>query len=254
MALPKIKYPTYSIVQPSNGKDIKFRPFTVAEEKVLLTAMQGEDAGEITESIKHIIDSCFMGTVDIEEATSYDVEYMFIQLRSKSISNIIDMRFVHKGCELAKEGEEGTAVNVQINIDEARVQVYDSELKEYVDYVPSKKNSKGVAIELENGLGVVVKHPNLKTVSKYDLTSADSELLYSMIKSCIVMVYDEEEMYTEFSKEDLDNFFISLTSKHKEKLVDFISNIPRLRYVSTFRCRCGYEEPIVFEGLESFFA
>lgn len=249
MGLPKVKYPTYKLTIPSTGKSVKYRPFTVSEERILLTAIQGEDVGEMLHATEEIIKACFTDIGDVSELASYDVEYMFVNLRSKSVSNIVEMKFRHAECP-ANDGKPSEYVaNVQINLDQAKVQILKD--GEYVDYVPDNKSGKGIAVKLEDDLGVTMKHPGLETLVKI---SDDATVIDEVVKDCIVVVYDDEEVYDTFTRDELDEFYQSLTTKHKEKLMDFVSNIPKLRYESSFLCKaCGYEEPIVFEGFQSFF-
>lgn len=253
MALPKIKYPTYTFTIPSTEVECKYRPFTVAEEKILLTAMQGEDATEIQNAIEDIISVCFTGSFDVTTLTSYDVESMFIKLRAKSISNVVQMDFRNKKCPDNDYKPCERSVNVSVDIEQATVQQYDPNTQEYQDYKPEIKVGIGTNIELDDGIGVIVRHPGLKEISEAEQHQG-IEQLNTLIKNSIKAVYDEEEVHDKFSVEELNTFFDSLTAKHKEKLAQFITNTPKLRYVSKFVCtKCGYEEPIIFEGLESFF-
>lgn len=249
MGLPKVKYPTYKLTIPSTGKTVKYRPFTVSEERILLTAVQGEDVDEMLHATEEIIKACFSDIGDVSELASYDVEYMFVNLRSKSVSNVVEMKFRHAECP-ANDGKPSEYVaNVQINLDQAKVQILKD--GEYVDYVPDNKSGKGISVKLENDLGVTMKHPGLETLVKI---SDDATVIDEVVKDCIVVVYDDEEVYDTFTRDELDEFYQSLTTKHKEKLMEFVSNIPKLRYESSFLCKaCGYEEPIVFEGFQSFF-
>lgn len=248
MALPTIKYPTYKLTVPSTGKVLEYRPFTVSEEKVLLTSLQGEDTQEMLESTESIIKACFKDVGDVEKLTSYDIEYMFINLRAKSVSNVVGMKFRHKECPTNHGNPSEYVANIKINLEDAHVQVKSEE--GYVDYTPPKGNKDNV-IQLESDLGVVMRHPGLKSISK---TEYGDDVVDDIIMDCIVSVFDEEEIYDTFTREELSNFYNTLTTKHKEKIVEFISNIPKLRYESKFRCKdCGHEEPIVFEGFRSFF-
>lgn len=251
MALPKVTYPTYTTTIPSTGELITYRPYNNGEEKILLTAFQGEDLVDIVNATKTVISACYYD-LDIDTLTSYDIDFLFLQLRIKSVSNYSELSYRNMECE--KEGGQPCqrAVNIRIKLDDIKVQKYNPELEQYTEYVPVK-NSKN-QIKLDDKIGVFMKHPGF--AEQEVLSKLENPTEEDLIKACIVSVYDDEGVYTreEFSSDELDEFYAALHPLTKEKFKEFIDNIPTLRYETTFKCKeCGFQETIVLEDLESFF-
>lgn len=254
MSLPKIKYPTYTITIPSTQETVKFRPFTVKEEKILLTALQGEDNNEITMAIKEIVQVCLFEKIDVEQISTYDLEYIFLQLRAKSISNVVEIEFRNQACPI----EEGNPCkkSVMMKIDLNHVKVQEEKNGEYTEFNGSGFSKLGKVIKITDNLGVTMKHPGIEQLNLAAKEKTEYEKAISLTKECISSVFEEDTVYErkDFSKQDLDDFFDSLVTSDKEKLMEFVKSIPKIRYETKFLCKtCGYEEPIVFEGMQSFF-
>lgn len=255
MSLPKVQYPTYLTQIPSTGKDVKYRPFTVREEQILLTAMQGGDENEIVIAVKEIIKACYFNNIDPEKLATYDVEFLFLQLRIKSISNIVEMEFRNNACEKENGNPCKKSVIMKIDLEKASVQSLNKETKTFELFANKTKNEKGFVVKLSENLGVRIKHPGITELSLDEVSKTTSlTKLMNLIKSCITSVFDDETVYDEFTKEEMSEWVDSLTIQQKELLVEFMTAIPKVRLETKFRCNaCGYEEPIVFEGLQSFF-
>lgn len=251
MALPKINYPSYKCTVPSSGKIVSYRPFTVADEKLLLTAAQSESIDEMMESTKNLIENCVNGIDDFDSLTTYDIDYLFLQLRIKSISPTAELLFRNMQCEKTG-GECDKTMKVSINLEDVTVKQYDQETEKYKDYTPSKKQN---VVELTDTIGITLRHPTLKERGleyfKEDFTEDD------FIKSCIVSVYDEEGVYTkgqDFTDEEFDEWYDGLASSAKAKAKEFLENIPELHYETNFVCKeCGFTEKMTFNTLEDFF-
>lgn len=253
MALPRLNYPTYLTTIPSSGKKTKFRPFTVNEEKILITAYESKDVQEILTATKTVITNCFDIT-DVDELTNYDVDYLFLQIRGKSVSSVADLYYRVMACKL-NDGEPcEKVIKISINLDDVKIQEFDKDSGDYVEYEPKNKVNGGFKIKLSEEIGVIMKHPGFAETEK--LALLDDQSADELAKICIVSIYDEESVYdaSEYSKQDIDEFYLALTTDVKQKLIDFVDNIPELRYETTFTCKeCGYSENLIFNDLESFF-
>ena len=246
MGLPKITVPEYSLKLPSDGTEIKYRPFLVTEEKLLLIAMESENEKEIEIAIKNVIRSCIFGVVDVDEMSLFDVEYIFLWLRGKSKGEQIEL---HYNCPTCKN-----QIPVSFNIADVKIEKQDGHNKK---------------IELTDSLGIVMKYPNMEMQTEIqqspDLSDIDS--LFETVRMCIDYIYDAEKMYSgkDHTKEEMSEFLESLTDEQFQKIAQFFETSPKLRHKIKLLCNtptntkgkkksvCGYTEDIILEGLHSFF-
>lgn len=249
MALPKVKYPKYTVDLKSNGQMVKYRPFTVREEKVLLTALQGQDLEQTVDALKDVVNACTFGEIDLDTVPSFEIEKLFLHIRSKSVEETIEQQFSHE----CSNGEKIS--KIKIDLTEIEAMVLDSETEEYKVFDTQIPKS-GTKILIADDMGVTIRYPNISDTVV--LTGDDEiEMIASLVKRCITSVFDEEEVVSceDFEKGDIDDFYESLLTSQKLKLVNFISEMPRLRYSQKYKCKtCGLEEDIVYEGLQSFFS
>ena len=252
MALPKIQYPIFTTTVPSTGEPATFRPFNNGEVKILLTAEQGGEYADIVVATKTIIGNCF-ADLDVDDLTTYDIDYLFLQLRIKSVSGFSELSYRNMECEKEDGNPCQRAVNIRISLDEVKVQQYNEELETYTEYQVEK--NKKHKIELSDDIGVFMKHPGFaeqEALSEIGEGASEEDL----IKLCITSVYDEEGIYTrdDFSKDELDSFYADLPALTKKEFESFIRNIPLVRYETSFKCKeCGFTESIVLDDLSSFF-
>lgn len=241
--LPKIDVPVYELKLLSSGKKLKFRPFTVKEEKLFLMAAESNDIKSIVDTTKQVINNCVIDEVDIDELPIFDIEHIFLQLRSKSIGEVVNLRYRCNNKVSDEETKEekncNTIVEIDVNIN---------------DLTPNfeKKDKK---IEITENLGVVLKYPNLKTLENYD-EQDESKTILETIVGCIDYVYDSENIYysKDVSKEELIEFVESMQTKDLEKFKEFFDSAPKIQKNIKFKCpKCKYEEDVLVEGLESFF-
>jgi len=241
MALPKLDLPGYELTLPSNQKKIKFRPFLVKEEKILLMAMESSKDDEILGAIKQIINNCCLDNIDIDDLPLFDLEYFFLNLRARSVSEIIDAKF--KCNNKIEEKECGNILQIQINL-----------LEINMEKDPNHSNK----IELGNNIGIQLKYPkmslmnSLKDVDKKDVV----KLTFDFIIDSIDFIYDKENIYyaKETNRDELLAFVESLSSNQFNKLEKFFDTIPKLKKTIEKKCeKCGYQHTIVMEGLQSFF-
>tara|TARA_R110002153_G_scaffold4891_2_gene22880 strand:- start:3067 stop:3768 length:702 start_codon:yes stop_codon:yes gene_type:complete len=233
MALPKLENPTYPIEVPSLNRKVEFRPFLVKEEKILMIAQESGDEKKILKTIKDIISACSFNKLDPNECTSSDIEYLFLQLRAKSVGESVEIRIKCTEC--------GEYANVKINLEDIKL----SEVEEISN-----------TIEITDSIGVVLKHVSMSDAEKVDKDNSENAFNQMLVYS-IESIYDADNVYpaSESTEKELIEFIDSLSHKHLEKIQEFIQNIPKLQHTVKFKCKeCGHENEVVLEGIESFFS
>ena len=240
MPLPKINTPTYQLTLPSNNKKIKYRPFLVREEKILILALESNDAKQISSSIVEIMGDCIETKgVDITKLPSFDIEYLFLNVRSKSVGETIDL--------VVTCGDDGTTeVPVTVPIDEIKV---------------TKSDDHSPDIELSDGYRVRMKYPSLSQFIENNFSEVDSDDLveksFDMVASTIDMVYNDEEMFSaaECTKKELKDWVETLTSAQFQKIEKFFETMPKLTHtLKVINPNTKKENTVVLEGLSDFFA
>lgn len=241
--LPKIDVPIYDLKLVSVNKKIRFRPFTVKEEKLLLMAAEAQDAESALNTIKQVCNNCVLDDIKIDSLPIFDLEYLFLNLRGRSISEIVSLKYKCNNKVKDEGGEEkncGNVVQFDLNI---------------LDIKPEVNKEHNDKIEITDKLGIVMKYPNFKIIEKYkDVESASS--IVSLIIDCIDYIYDEQEMYyaKDTPRNELEEFVDSLQTKDLEKLKLFFDSMPKMKKQLDFKCnKCGHEEKIDVEGIHNFF-
>lgn len=241
--LPKIDVPVYELKLISSGKKIKFRPFTVKEEKLLLMANESDDANYSLETIKQILNNCIMSDIKISDLPTFDVEYLFLHLRARSVGEVVKLKYKCNNLVQKEEKEEqcGNLVEVQVDL---------------LDIEPEQNPKHNPKIEITPKLGIVMKYPKMEVLQAQDPNEEEMTLILNMILECIDYIYDEESIYyaKDSTKEELMEFIDSLQSKDLEKIKDFFDTMPKLKKKIHFECKkCGYQEDFDVEGIQSFF-
>jgi len=245
MTLPKLTTPTYTITLPSTGKEIKFRPFLVKEEKVLLIAMQESEGTTLFDAVKQIIKNCTFDAVDIDKLTTYDLEYIFLQLRIKSKGNMVTLNFK---CENEIDGLENTKVpcnhvnDIEFDLNEAKID-------------GSLKGEDIIILEEETQTGIKMKAPNFETTKNLQkaLQTDDINAIYQAIPQYIDTIFQGETTFDEFEPEEFQEWIEELSDTQFGKIQEFFTKIPKLRAEIPIKCeKCGYEETITVEGLQNF--
>lgn len=230
MALPSIATPEFITKIPSTGQEIKYRPFLVKEEKILLMALEGGDQTEITNAIVNILSSCILDDVDVSSLAMFDFEYLFMKLRGKSVGEVIELKVGHTS------GDCQAKTDVQVNIDSL----------ELSEPVQDKK------IMLTDDIGVMLKYPSLKeSLSAEDESTAG---VFKVISRCIDYIFDANEVYNEFSEKEIEDWLNTLNQSQFKKIIDFFEGMPKLRHEVKWKCqKCGENDTVVLEGMQSFF-
>lgn len=238
MPLPTINTPIYELELPSTKKKIRYRPFLVKEEKILIIAMESEDQKQITNAIKTVISNCILSRgIKVEQLSTFDIEYLFLNIRGKSVGESVEVLIT-----CPDDGE--TQVPVTIELDEIGVKV--------------DKNHKR-DIKLDESLTLRMKYPSLEEFIKTNFSvdgSIGVDESFKLIASCIDQIYNEEESWdaSDSSKKELLEFVEQLNSKQFKDIENFFETMPKLSHVIKVKNpNTGVESDVVLEGLSSFF-
>ena len=242
MPLPKINTPTYELTLPSNKKKVKYRPFLVREEKILVLALESEDQKQITDAIIQIIGDCLITkNIDVTKLPTFDIEYLFLNVRSKSVGETVE---VNVTCP--DDGK--TKVETSINIDDIKV------IKD--------KNHK-LIVQLDDKYSMKLKYPTLDQFieNNFDFEMAEAKesvsVAMSMLSTCIDMIYDDQESWdaSESTKEELDEFIDQMNTKQFQEVEQFFKTMPKLSHTLKVKNpQTDVESEVVLEGLASFFS
>lgn len=232
-SLPKIDYPVYRVKIPSLKKEFQFRPFLVKEEKILLMAKESEQATDILSAIKQIINNCSIDSkFDIDKLALFDLEYIFLKLRSISVDNIVKVSY--------KDNEDGK--NYDFDIDLNNVEVH----------FPEKINNN---INITEKSGIVMKYPSAKLYDDKEFLSLEKDYMFELIVRCIDSIYYEDQIYkaNDYKKEELVEFLENLNIKVFEEIQKFLLNIPKIEYKINYENSEGTKREIVLSSLNDFF-
>lgn len=236
MALPKLVTPEFETKLPSTKETIIFRPFLVKEEKILYMALESEDEKEIENAITNVLSACISSDVEIKKLASYDIEYLFLQLRSKSVGEVVELNLRHgedKNCDHIS--------SVNVNLNDVKVHFYDNH------------NYK---IQVNEELGIKLKDPDLSHLA--NITGAVDDNYDNTIKviaGCVDLVYDKENVYDDFTLDEAQEFLLSMTQEQFKNIQEFFETIPKVKHTIKWRCKeCGINDKVEVEGLQSFFS
>ena len=237
MPLPKISTPTYELVLPSSGRKIKYRPFLVKEEKILIIALESQDQKQIANSIKSILGNCILtrGT-KVEKLSTFDIEYLFLNVRGKSVGEQIEVM-------VTCPDDEKTQVPMSINIDSIKVE---------------KSKDHKTDIKLDDQYTLKMRYPSLNEFIKTNFSADEMKVddTFDLIASCIDQIYSEEESWTQedCTKKEMVEFLEQLNSSQFKEIETFFETMPKLSHkVKVKNPNTGVESEIVLEGLQNFF-
>ena len=239
MPLPKIATPTYELELPSTGKSIKYRPFLVKEEKVLVIALESEDNKQITNAIKAVLKSCILTKgVRVESLPTFDIEYLFLNIRGKSVGEELEVNII-----CPDDGE--TEVPVTINLDEIEVQ---------------KDEKHSNKIKIDSSIMMELKYPSLDEFIKNNFDFNDKNAMdqsFDLIAACIDKVYTEDEVWAtaDCTKKEVKEFLESMNSQQFKEIEAFFETMPKLSHtIKVTNPKTKVKSDVVLEGLASFFA
>ena len=236
MALPKLTTPTYELEIPSTDEKIKFRPFLVKEEKILMLAMESNAASDITQAVKDIVSECTFNKVNISNMPMFDIEYIFLQIRSKSVGEVSKIRVL-----CPDDGK--TYANLDLDLNEVKVQVGDDHTNK---------------IELNNGMGIIMKYPTIDSFKESGIQDINASNMLEVIGGCILQIYEEEgkKVYDpkDQTKKELTDFIEQLTTEQFKHIQKFFDTMPKLKHEITVKNpKTKKDNKITLTGLNDFF-
>jgi len=238
MPLPKIATPTYEMVLPSSNKKIKYRPFLVKEEKILIIAMESEDQKQITNALKTVINNCILSRgIKVDKLSTFDIEYLFLNIRGKSVGENVEVM-------ITCPDDNETQVPVIIPLDEIKIQ-------------RNPKHQRD--IKLDDNLVMRMRYPSLNEFIKTNFDFTDEvgvEESFDLVISCIDQIFNEEESWTssDCTKKEMVDFLEQLSSKQFKDVEQFFDTMPKLSHkIKVTNPKTKVENEIVLEGLSSFF-
>ena len=238
MPLPKINTPTYELVLPSTGKKIKYRPFLVREEKILIMALESEDIKQITSAVVEILDACILTRgVKLHNLATFDMEYLFLNVRGKSVRETIEVNIV-----CPDDGK--TSVTTEVDVDSIKIK--------------KDKRHKNI-VKLDDQLSMKLRYPSIEQFieSNFDTGATDVKTTMDMISNCIEMIYSDEETWEskDSTKKELEEFVDQLNTKQFKYIEQFFETMPKLSHtLKVTNPQTKVESEVVLEGLAAFFS
>ena len=233
MSLPKTTHPTFNVTIPSTKKKIRMRPFLVREEKILLMAQTSQDPKDIVLAIQQVVNNCLVDKVSIDDLTTFDIEYLFLKLRGKSVSNTIDMKYT--------DPVDGNQYDITVNVDDVQVKID----PEHSD-----------RIEITKKTGIILKYPKADVAEKMSQgITSEVELMFELMKYCLGEFYDEDNVYNfaEYTSEEIEDFLNDQDITTYTAIQKFIETMPRLYHEVPYTRKDGTEGKVVLQTLNDFF-
>jgi DNA-directed RNA polymerase subunit M/transcription elongation factor TFIIS len=241
MKLPTIDFPIYEVTLLSQEKPVRFRPFLVKEQKLMMMAVEAKDIENTVKSVKQIISNCILDPIDVDNLPTVDIELLFLNLRAKSMGEVLNLFFkcTNKIGDVGLELPCGMIIEVDVPVEKIEIINKDT---------PKK-------IMLNDTIGIQMKYPSLGTIDKI-LNNKNQELSVSLAASCIDYVFDADSVYyaKDATQEEMEKFVEEIPAEKFELLEKFIDKVPKVRYKTKKTCsKCKYEHDFVLEGLNDFF-
>jgi hypothetical protein len=237
--LPKLKHPSYEVTIPSNKKIYSFRPYTVREQKILLMMQESNSIEELSKTITDLIESCSTNNFSTKNLAYFDIEYLFLKIRAKSVGETSNLSF--KCNNLIGEDICGNVNKIEVSLEDVEV-----------DF--SKVVSK--EINISDNLVINLRYPNIKSakyLEEYNITRNIDKLI-AAISEDLDTIVDENKVYDEYTQDELREFLLGLDLTSFKSILEFYLSVPKLRKVINFKCSsCGYEEEVTLSGISDFF-
>ena len=231
MALPKLNTPTYELERPSTGKKIKYRPFLVKEQKVLMMAQDSKDDAEISEAVGSLVHSCTFGEIDYKTSPMFDIEYLFLKIRGKSVGDKVDLNLI-----CPDDGK--TQVKKTIDLEEVNIHMLENHKNE---------------VEINDNVKIVFRYPILSDMKGIPVSEISTA--FSVINACVHSIHYGDDVYqrADLKDEEVEEFIDSLTGDQFEKITEFFQTMPKLRHVvEVTNPKTKKKSEIVVEGLQNF--
>jgi hypothetical protein len=235
MSLPILETAKYELTLPSQDTKVSFRPFLVKEEKLLLMALESKESKQITNALKSIVDACTFGTLNVASLPVFDLEYIFLQIRAKSVGEIAKLK-------VKCPDDNETFANVEVDLSKVEVQVDDAHTN---------------VIEINDKVKMVMKYPTIDSIdADVDANDLKTEQMFDMIAASIYQIYDGETVHNakDYKKEELNSFIESLSSKHFEKVQVFFQSMPKLQQeIEVENPKTKVKSKMMLQGIADFF-
>lgn len=239
MALPKIDTPTYTLELPLSKKTVLYRPFLVKEQRNLMMALEADDKDTVERNVKQVLTNCTLSTdIDIDELPVTDIEYYFINLRARSVGEIVENKYVCTNT--VGDSQCNNKMEVKLNLLEVTV-----DMPEQPD-----------VIKLTETMAIKLKYPRFSVISKLAKKESAVEVAFDIMIDSIEYIFDGQQYYyaVDSTKEELSEFIESLNQEQFGKLETFFENLPKIRHHIDMKCsKCGFDHSMDIEGLENFF-
>jgi hypothetical protein len=239
MALPMNSTPIYNLVVPSTKQSVRYRPFLVKDQKALLVAQQSADQRVMIDTLKEVIKSCITDSIDVSKLAIFDIEYIFTQLRSKSVGETVDIIL---SCD-EDHGENNEKAKIKHTVDLSEIKV-------------QEKEGHTNKIGLFGDVGVVMKYPSIDDIKKLQGGVVTNEDTFKLVAASIDYIYDNDEVYhaKDQTENELMDFINNLTSEQFAKIQGFFDTMPKMTHTINYNCPvCNKAHIVVLEGMESFF-
>jgi hypothetical protein len=232
MPLPKIQKPLFDLFVPSMNKSVKARPFVVREEKILLTAQQSGEEKDIILAIKQVLNNCIVDEFDVDNLATFDLEYMFLKLRARSVNNVIDISY--------RDNEDNKVYDFKIDLDEVKLKV--------------NENISNI-IKVTDSIGIKMKYPSVTILDNVPETDNTGDIVDYLIKSCVDQIFDEDSVYpiTDHTDDELNEFLDSIDIETFNKIRDFFENLPQMYHKLEYTNANGNVRTIELTTLSDFF-
>ena len=233
MALPKLNTPTYELELPSTGEKIKYRPFLVKEQKILMMAQEGSDENEIAEAMGNLVSDCTFGKIDAKVSPMFDIEYIFLKVRGKSVGDKIELN-------VTCPDDEKTSAPVTIDIDDIQVHMLEDHTNE---------------VNISGDIKVVLRYPILSDMKNVKASSNSVDRVFNVLNSCITSIHFGDDVYNkvDLTEKDINEFVEQFTSEQFDTMVKFFDTMPKMRHiVNVTNPKTKVTSEVVLEGLESF--
>jgi hypothetical protein len=232
MSLPKIEHPIFKIKIPSSKREVRFRPFLVKEEKILLIAKTSEQENDILLAIKQVVNNCALDDLNIDKLALFDVEYLFLRIRAQSVNNIVSVTY--------RDNEDSTDYDFDIDLNNVNV-VFPLNLEK--------------TIKLTETSGIVMKYPEASLYEDKDFMNSGEEAFYQLVLRCIEKFYDADNVYDtkNYTMAEVSDYVDNLDVRTFDKVRDFILNQPKLNYVIEYKNKLGNKRQIELTSLTDFF-
>ena len=231
MALPKITHPVFKITIPSTKKTFSFRPYTVKEEKLLLMVKTSTEPGDVSETLKQVITNCCVENIDVDKLAMFDIEYIFVKLRSKSVGEVVELTY----------SKEGNKTEFEVNLENVKVKIDPNHKRQFI---------------LTGSIGVNMNYPSLDDVVRLENIDEKTDVdqfMFDMFIKCIENVFDDNTVYKDFTTEELEKFVLDLPRECIPIIKNFFDTMPVLEHVVPVKFKDGTVEDVTLRGLKDFF-